>query len=118
VLPLRHEPNLGVELLPQQKAGVWNFPLAELRIAGSGRRRCRWTSISTSSSPKASPTRQQGALKKEMLDTYMQYFESNYFGIEARFTSVTTSPSGNGGAYWEAMQTFARKVCGLLRFSA
>jgi len=47
-----------------------------------------------------------------MLETYLQYFESNYNGNRAPVHIGHHFSLWNGGAYWEAMQEFALAVCG------
>ena len=51
--------------------------------------------------------------KKQMLDTYMKYFQDNYFGNRAPVHIGHHFSKWNGGAYWEAMQAFTTRVCGL-----
>jgi hypothetical protein len=48
-----------------------------------------------------------------MLETYLQYFEANYNGARAPLHIGHHFSKWNGGAYWDAMKSFARKVCHL-----
>lgn len=50
--------------------------------------------------------------KKQMLETYLQYFDGNYNGNRAPIHIGHHFSLWNGGAYWEAMQEFALAVCG------
>jgi hypothetical protein len=46
-----------------------------------------------------------------MLETYLQYFDSNYNGNRAPLHIGHHFSLWNGGAYWEAMKEFALTVC-------
>jgi peptidoglycan/xylan/chitin deacetylase (PgdA/CDA1 family) len=99
---------------PQQIGGVWNFPLAQLRIVGSNKKTLSMDYNFYIADSKAEPdAARKETYKKQMIDTYMAYFESNYFGNRAPVHIGHHFSKWNGGAYWEAMQTFARRVCGL-----
>lgn len=98
---------------PEQKAGVWNFPLAQLRIVGSNKATLSmdYNFYFADSRGESNPAGKE-TYKKQMIDTYMKYFESNYFGNRAPIHIGHHFSKWNGGAYWEAMQTFAKRVCG------
>jgi hypothetical protein len=97
---------------PEKINGVWNFPLAQVRIVGSGKRTLSmdYNFYYTQSGGVAKPQNKE-LYKKEMLDTYMQYFQGNYFGNRAPVNIGHHFSKWNDGAYWEAMQTFAKRVC-------
>jgi hypothetical protein len=99
---------------PQQINGIWNFPLAELRIVGSGKKTLSmdYNFYYADSNGLPKPENKE-TYKKQMIDTYMAYFESNYFGNRAPVHIGHHFSKWNGGAYWEAMQAFAKRVCGL-----
>jgi hypothetical protein len=99
---------------PQQVDGVWNFPLAELKIVGSGKNTLSmdYNFYFQQSKGEPDPANKE-TYKKQMLDTYQQYFEQNYFGNRGPVHIGHHFSKWNGGAYWEAMQTFAKRVCGL-----
>ncbi|MFO0671307.1 MAG: hypothetical protein U0235_17035 [Polyangiaceae bacterium] len=103
----------AVDYWPEKKNGVWNFPLAQLRVVGSGKKTLSmdYNFYFTQSNGVSKPENKE-LYKKEMLDTYMQYFETNYFGNRAPVNIGHHFSKWNGGAYWEAMQTFAKRVCG------
>jgi hypothetical protein len=99
---------------PQQVDGVWNFPLAELKIVGSGKNTLSMDyNFYFQQSKGESDPGNKDLYKKQMLDTYQQYFEQNYFGNRGPVHIGHHFSKWNGGAYWEAMQTFAKRVCGL-----
>lgn len=102
----------AVDYWPQKLGGVWNFPLAQVRIVGSGKRTLSMDyNFYYSQSGGVSHPENKEQYKKEMLDTYMQYFQTNYFGNRAPVHIGHHFSKWNGGAYWEAMQTFAKRVC-------
>ena len=95
-------------------SGVWNFPLAQLRIVGSGRGTLSMDYNFYMADSKAEPNPSgKETFKKQMIDTYGKYFEANYFGNRAPLHIGHHFSKWNGGAYWEAMQVFAKKVCHL-----
>jgi len=99
---------------PQKLGGIWNFPLAQLKIVGSGKNTLSmdFNFYITQSKAESHPENKD-QYKKEMLDTYMQYFQDNYFGNRAPVSIGHHFSKWNGGAYWEALQEFAKKVCRL-----
>jgi peptidoglycan/xylan/chitin deacetylase (PgdA/CDA1 family) len=104
----------AINYWPQQINGVWNFPLAQLRIVGSGKKTLSMDYNFYVADSKGLPdVANKETYKKQMIDTYMQYFESNYFGNRAPVHIGHHFSKWNGSAYWEAMQTFARRVCSL-----
>ena len=98
---------------PKKINGIWDFPLAQFRIVGSGKRTLSMDyNFYYSQSAGVSKPENKEIYKKEMIDTYMAYFEGNYFGNRAPVSIGHHFSKWNGGAYWEAMQTVAKKVCG------
>lgn len=99
---------------PEKLGGVWNFPLAQVRVVGSGKKTLSmdYNFYYTQSAGLPKPENKD-AYKKEMLDTYMKYFQDNYFGNRAPVHIGHHFSKWNGGAYWEAMQAFTKRVCGL-----
>ena len=99
---------------PEKLGGIWNFPLAQVRIVGSGKRTLSMDyNFYFAQSAGVSKPENKDQYKKEMLDTYMEYFQTNYFGNRAPVHIGHHFSKWNGGAYWEAMQAFTKKVCGL-----
>lgn len=99
---------------PRQTGGVWNFPLAMLRIQGSNKATLSMDYNFYVADSRAEPNAaNKETFKRQMIDTYMKYFQDNYFGNRAPVHIGHHFSKWNGGAYWEAMQTFAQRVCGL-----
>ncbi len=93
---------------------MWNFPLAQVRVVGSGKRTLSMDyNFYYTQSGGTSKAENKELYKKEMLDTYMKYFQDNYFGNRAPVHIGHHFSKWNGGAYWEAMQAFTKRVCGL-----
>jgi hypothetical protein len=94
------------------RGGHWNFPLAALTIAGTGKRTLsmdyNFYVADSAAQPNAA---QKDRFKKQMLETYLQYFDSNYNGNRAPLHIGHHFSLWNGGAYWEAMKEFALTVC-------
>jgi hypothetical protein len=99
---------------PEKLGGIWNFPLAQVRIVGSGKRTLSmdYNFFFADSNGESKPENKE-LYKKQMLDTYMKYFQDNYFGNRAPVHIGHHFSKWNGGAYWEAMQAFTKRVCGL-----
>lgn len=95
------------------QGGHWNFPLAALTIAGTGKRTLSmdYNFYVADSAAKPNPA-QKARFKNQMIETYLQYFEGNYNGNRAPVHIGHHFSKWNDGAYWEAMQEFALAVCG------
>ena len=101
---------------PDKQNGVWNFPLAQLRIVGSGKSTLSMDYnffFADSKGVNDPNTEHHAVFEKQAVDTYMQYFQSNYFGNRAPIHLGHHFSKWNGGAYWNAMQTVAKRVCSL-----
>lgn len=104
------EPNYWPQ---KSSAGVWNMPLAMLRIVGSGKKTLSmdYNFYVADSGGNADPAN-AARYRKQMVDTYRAYFKSNYYGNRAPVHIGHHFSKWNGGAYWSAMQDFAKEVCG------
>jgi peptidoglycan/xylan/chitin deacetylase (PgdA/CDA1 family) len=99
---------------PERRDGIWNFPLAELRIAGTGKRTLSmdYNFYFAQSEGKPDPAH-AAEYRDEMVRTYLAYFASSYVGNRAPVHIGHHFSRWNDGAYWDAMQEFARTVCHL-----
>lgn len=101
---------------PQEIDGVWNFPLAYLRISGSRRRTLSmdYNFYVADSGARRGSSKRFGRYEERMYKTYMDYFRHNYSGDGNRApVDIGHHFSGwNGATYWRAMKRFARVVCG------
>jgi peptidoglycan/xylan/chitin deacetylase (PgdA/CDA1 family) len=100
--------------------GVWNFALASLKIQGSGGSAGKntlsmdYNFYVADSKGVADPNPANFAIhERNMLETYRAYFAGNYYGNRAPLQIGHHFSKWNGGAYWNAMQKFAKEVCGL-----
>ncbi|MEL6948329.1 MAG: hypothetical protein AAFO73_11975, partial [Pseudomonadota bacterium] len=99
---------------PRKRGGIWNFPLASLRLAKSNRRTLSmdYNLYFTHSKAKRAPKSKWQEFEDDTYETYMKYFRNNYYGNRAPIDIGHHFSLWNGGAYWRGMQRFARSVCG------
>jgi len=99
---------------PAKKDGIWRFNLARIRVSGS-----RTTTLSmdynflvAQSRGRPDPHRAD-QYREQMLQSYLDYFRANYSGNRAPLHIGHHFFGLQGGAYNQALKTFARMVCGL-----
>jgi peptidoglycan/xylan/chitin deacetylase (PgdA/CDA1 family) len=99
---------------PDKVGGLWRFNLAELKLADSGRHALSmdFNFFAAQSHMTVEPSRRD-AFREEMLQTYLAYFHSNYAGNRAPLNIGHHFFDYQDGAYREALEMFARTVCGL-----
>lgn len=100
---------------PQKTAaGFWNFPLADLVVAGTGKHTLSmdYNFYYTQSKGLPDPSH-SSEYEEQMVQTYLNYFESNYAGNRAPVHIGHHFAQWNRGAYWRAMRRVANAVCGL-----
>ena len=101
---------------PQKVDGVWRFDLASLRISGTGRGTLsmdyNFLVAQSGGFPSRDPAR-RAQFREQMVQTYLDYFRANYTGNRAPLHIGHHFSDYQHGAYREALQTFARTVCGL-----
>ena len=100
---------------PKKLNGIWNFPLGEVTIAGTGKKTLSmdynfYVAQSKETSTKDPATAKQ--YENQMYNTYINYFAGNYNGNRAPVNVGHHFSLWNMGAYWNAMQRFAHDVCG------
>jgi len=99
---------------PEKIDGLWRFNLAMLRIQGSGRGTLSMDyNFFVAQSRAAYDPRRYDMTREQTLKTYLQYFKSNYAGNRAPLHIGHHFMNYGGGAYNEALKSFARAVCGL-----
>jgi hypothetical protein len=93
---------------------LWNFPLAELRIYGTGRKTLSmdYNFYYANSGGKPDETNAK-KYREEMFNTYMGYFTTNYYGNRAPIHIGHHFAKWNAGAYWQAFEDFTKAVCNL-----
>jgi peptidoglycan/xylan/chitin deacetylase (PgdA/CDA1 family) len=99
---------------PDKIGDLWRFNLVELKLADSGGRALSmdYNFFAAQSRAVVDPARHD-AFREEMLQTYLDYFRSNYAGNRAPLNIGHHFFDYQDGAYREALKTFARMVCGL-----
>lgn len=103
----------SMDYWPENIAGVWNFPLADLRIYGTGKDTLSMDYNFYFSQSGANPDlKNTEKYRQEMLKTYMGYFSTNYYGNRAPIHLGHHFSKWNGGAYWNALGDFVKNVCG------
>jgi hypothetical protein len=99
---------------PEKRGEIWRFNLAEIRLAGSGRATLsmdyNFLVAQSGAAPIASRREQ---FRRQMLDSYLNYFRANYTGNRAPVHIGHHFSDYQNGAYREALKSFARMVCGL-----
>lgn len=102
---------------PQRQTwGGWNFPLAQIKIAGTSRKTLsmdyNWLFYHSGGASKPGITPEESMrFSQQMVDSYKYYFKKNYFGNRAPVHIGHHFSKWNMGAYWNGMQTFAKFVC-------
>src|SRR5262245_16525395 len=99
---------------PEKVDGVWRFNLAMLKIQGSGKGTLSmdYNFFLAQSRAVYDPHRYE-AVREQTLQTYLRYFKTNYAGNRAPLHIGHHFMNYGGGAYNEALKSFARAVCGL-----
>jgi hypothetical protein len=99
---------------PKKKDGIWRFNLADLEIAGTRKKTLSmdYNFFATQSNAEEDPNNYE-RYRQQMLDTYMAYFKTNYSGNRAPINIGHHFAPYQGGVYHQALQAFARSVCGL-----
>lgn len=99
---------------PKKKDGIWRFNLASIRLAGAGRRTLSMDyNFLVAHSFGLNDRRNAARYRDQMLQSYLGYFRANYSGNRAPLHIGHHFSDYQGGAYREALKTFARMVCGL-----
>jgi peptidoglycan/xylan/chitin deacetylase (PgdA/CDA1 family) len=99
---------------PEKPDGIWRFNLALLRMHGSGKRLLSMDyNFFVEQSNGIEDAGRSRVFGDQMLETYLDYFNSNYEGNRAPLHIGHHFTNFQGGAYDVAVKTFARRVCGL-----
>lgn len=94
--------------------GLWKISIPVIEMAGTAKRiiGMDYNFYMAQSNGKEDPANRE-LYRKQMFDSYMNYFNFNYYGRRAPVNIGHHFALFNGGAYWDAMQDFAKAVCGL-----
>jgi peptidoglycan/xylan/chitin deacetylase (PgdA/CDA1 family) len=99
---------------PDKVGGLWRFNLVELKLADSGRHALSMDfNFLVAQSHGVVDHARRDAFREEMVQTYLAYFYSNYAGNRAPLNIGHHFFDYQDGAYREALEIFARTVCGL-----
>lgn len=93
--------------------GIWRFLVPSIEIAGTGKKVLSMDyNFYVAQSKGADDLANREAYRKQMVDSYMNYFNNNYYGHRAPVFIGHHFNLYNGGAYWDALQDFTKNVCG------
>ena len=106
--------NSASDAWPVKTDDVWRFNLARLKLFGSGRSALSMDyNFFVAHSRAGSDPKRIGAMRDQIVQTYLEYFKTNYAGNRAPLHIGHHFFDYNGGAYKEALKIFAKLVCGL-----
>lgn len=98
---------------PEKRDGIWNFPLARVTLAGTGRRTISMDYNIYFSHSNAKEDLENAAFYEEQTyETLKAYFENNYYGNRAPVHIGFHFESWNGGAYMRAFYRLVQETCG------
>jgi len=99
---------------PEKIDGLWRFNLVELKLHDSSKHLLSmdYNFFVTQAHGKVDPQRRQ-FFEEQVLQTYLDYFRANYTGNRAPLHIGHHFFDYEDGAYREALEAFARTVCGL-----
>lgn len=99
---------------PEKIDGIWRFNLARLKLANSSRATLSMDyNFFVAQSGARTDLRRFAFFRDQIVQTYLDYFRSNYTGNRAPLHIGHHFFDYQGGAYKEALKTFVRSVCGL-----
>lgn len=94
--------------------GLWNFPLSQLKIVGTAKKTLSMDyNFYVSQSGGKDDLANKDTYKKQMYDSYIAWFQTNYNGNRAPLNIGHHFSKWNGNVYNEALKQFASEVCGL-----
>jgi peptidoglycan/xylan/chitin deacetylase (PgdA/CDA1 family) len=99
---------------PEKIETLWRFNLAQIKVSGLGKRTLSmdYNFLIAQSRGRADPEH-TALFRDQMLQSYLDYFRSNYTGNRAPVHIGHHFFDYQGGAYFAALKEFARTVCGL-----
>lgn len=99
---------------PEKRDGIWRFNLVGLHVHGTRRATLSMDyNFLIAQSMGFSNPRHHALFREQMLQTYLDYFRTNYAGNRAPLHIGHHFTSYQGGMYHQALKAFARMVCGL-----
>ncbi len=99
---------------PEKRDGIWRFNLAGIRLSGSGRSTLSMDyNFLVAQSGAAPIASRREEFRRQMLDSSLGYFRTNYTGNRAPLHIGHHFSDYQNGAYRDALKSFARAVCGL-----
>lgn len=106
--------NSAADAWPEKIDGIWRFNLARLKLANSSRATLSMDYNFFVAQSRAKPDpRRYAFFRDQIVQTYLDYFRASYTGNRAPLHIGHHFFDYQGGAYKDALKTFARTVCGL-----
>jgi hypothetical protein len=98
---------------PQKIDGLWEFPLATMKLAGTDRGvlAMDYNIYYSQSKGQSAPADQQPALKKQVYDSYWNMFQAAYNGSRAPLFWGNHFERWSGGIYTDALSEVYVKAC-------
>lgn len=100
----------------RNKHGTWMLPLGYIKIAGTQKETASMDYnffVMQSHGQEDKNKENQQKYREQMLQSYVKYFNDNYYGNRAPVHIGHHFSKWNGGAYWEAMKQLTTQVCGM-----
>lgn len=100
---------------PQKDSnGLWRFAVPIITIAGTGKRIVNMDyNFYFAQSNANDDLVHREVYRKQMRDSYLNYFHDNYYGNRAPLFLGHHFANYQGGAYWDALKDFTQTICGL-----
>lgn len=94
--------------------GTWQVGVPIIEVAGTGKKivGMDYNFYVAQTKGKEDPANRE-TYRKQMYDSYMNFFNSSYYGRRAPVSLGHHFALYNDGAYWLALQDFLKSVCGL-----
>lgn len=93
--------------------GIWKFAVPMIPVAGTGKKIVNMDyNFYYTQSKAVDDLVNREVYRKQMVDSYLNYFNNNYYGHRAPVYLGHHFALYNGGAYWDALQDFTKTVCG------
>ncbi|UOF00689.1 polysaccharide deacetylase family protein [Bdellovibrio reynosensis] len=98
----------------KDQSNIWRIHVPMIELAGTGRRitGMDYNFYAVNSGAKEDLANRE-VYRKQMVQSYMNYFNLNYYGRRAPVTLGHHLAQYNGGAYWDALKDFTSTVCGM-----
>jgi hypothetical protein len=98
---------------PKRRAGIWSFPLPEIRLVGTSFRVIAMDYNLFVNQQRSPSAEQVDEVERQALPSYLNAFGESYYGARAPFAIGYHFERWNDGAYVRALTRFLERVCHL-----